>query len=102
MHKYIKQRLEKIQLICEDYNIKKLYIFGSSSTNTFNEHESDIDLIVELKPMDPLKKGETLMGLWEKFELLFQRKVDLLSKIKVRNPYLQNGIDQTKELIYEA
>ena len=52
--------------------------------------------------MDPIEKGETLMNLWDKFEELFERNIDLLSKTKVRNPYLQKGIDETKELIYEA
>ena len=52
--------------------------------------------------MDPIIKGEKLISIWDKFEELFGRKVDLLSRTQVRNPYLQKGIDATKQLIYEA
>jgi predicted nucleotidyltransferase len=79
-----------------------LYVFGSLSTDNFDEKKSDIDLIVELDERDPIKKGEKLIILWDKFEELFGRKVDLLSRAQVRNPYLQKGIDATKQLIYEA
>ena len=102
MHVFLKNRLNDIYKICKDYKVKKLYTFGSVNTDMFNEKESDIDLIVELEPMEPIQKGELLIELWDKFEGLFQRKVDLLTNTKVRNPYLQTGIDKTIKLLYEA
>ena len=102
MHFIIRNKIKELSGICKSFKVKRLYIFGSINTDTFDEQESDIDLIVELDQMDPIEKGETLMKLWDRFEELFGRKVDLLSKTKVRNPYLQKGIDTTKKLIYEA
>jgi len=102
VHSIIKNKVNELSEICKVFNVKRLYVFGSINTDTFDEQKSDIDLIVELDQMDPIEKGETLIKLWDRFEELFERKVDLLSKTKVRNPYLQKGIDTTKQLIYEA
>lgn len=102
MHLIIKNKLGELNKICKSFEVKRLFVFGSLSTGEFDENKSDIDLIVELGEMDPLEKGEKLIILWDRFEELFGRKVDLLSKTQVRNPYLQKGIDTTKQLIYEA
>jgi predicted nucleotidyltransferase len=102
MHIIIKNRISELNEICKSFDVKRLYVFGSLSTDKFDENKSDIDLIVELDEKDPIEKGEKLIILWDKFEELFGRKVDLLSRTQVRNPYLQKGIDATKQLIYEA
>jgi predicted nucleotidyltransferase len=102
MHLIIKNRLSELNKICKSLDVSRLYVFGSLSTDSFDENKSDIDLIVELNEKDPIEKGEKLIILWDKFEELFGRKVDLLSRAQVRNPYLQKGIDATKQLIYEA
>jgi predicted nucleotidyltransferase len=102
MHLIIKNRLSELNEICKSLDVRRLYVFGSLSTDSFDENKSDIDLIVELNEKDPIEKGEKLIILWDKFEELFGRKVDLLSRAQVRNPYLQKGIDATKQLIYEA
>jgi predicted nucleotidyltransferase len=102
MHRIIENKIRELKDICESFGVKRLYVFGSISTAKFDEKYSDIDLIVELNEKDPVEKGEKLIILWDKFEELFGRKVDLLSKTPVRNPYLQKGIEATKQLIYEA
>ena len=102
MHIIIKNRISELNEICKSFDVKRLYVFGSLSIDKFDENKSDIDLIVELDEKDPIEKGEKLIILWDKFEELFGRKVDLLSRTQVRNPYLQKGIDATKQLIYEA
>lgn len=101
MQSIVKNNYSKIVKICQDHHVGRLFTFGSVNTSDFNEN-SDIDLIVELELDDPIEKGETLMVLWDKFEELFGRNIDLLSKTTVSNPYLQKGIDATKELVYES
>ncbi len=88
--------------LCKTHEVKELYAFGSSVSNRFNEKSSDIDLLVELETKDPLKRGEYLTDLWEKFEAFFQRKVDLLTNASIRNPILRNSIDSSKVLIYDG
>lgn len=88
--------------LCKDYEVKSLYAFGSSITNEFKENESDIDLLIELNTADPLQRGENLLNIWEKFELFFHRKVDLLTSSSIKNPILKKSIDSTKVLIYDG
>jgi len=102
MHFIIENNINQLNEICLSFDVKRLYVFGSLGSDKFDEKTSDIDLIVEFDQMDPITKGEKLISIWDKFEELFGRKVDLISRTQVRNPYLQKGIDATKQLIYEA
>ena len=100
-HAIIDDRLDKLYKLCEQFKVSKLYAFGSVVTDRFDEETSDIDLIVELSPMIPLEKGETLLSLWNAFEELFGRKVDLLSDQPIANRFLRESIEKTKQLIYD-
>jgi predicted nucleotidyltransferase len=82
--------------------IKKLYIFGSALTPQFNETASDIDVLVETTDILPEEKGEKLMNLWDDLELLFNRKIDLLTENSIRNPFLRREIEQTRKLVYDG
>ncbi len=92
---------EALISLCEKFGVNKLYVFGSVAKNRFNSDSSDIDLLVELEPMPPIEKGETLMNLWDAFEDLFSRKVDLLTDQPIRNPYLRRSIEETKRVVYD-
>ncbi len=99
---FIKSRSAEFISLCKNHEVKSLYIFGSAITPSFNEEISDIDLLIELETEDPIKRGEFLLDLWEKFENFFQRKVDLLTNTSIRNPFLKESIDSNKLLIYDG
>lgn len=99
--KIIETRFDKLVALCEQFKVDKLYAFGSVVTTHFNPKTSDLDLIVELEPMPPLEKGETLINLWDALEELFERKVDLMTDQPIRNPYLRQSVEKTKQLIYD-
>ena len=88
--------------LCKSHDVEVLYAFGSSTNDKFKEESSDIDLLVELKTKDPIKRGENLLDLWDKFENFFQRKVDLLTNSSIRNPILRKSIDSSKIVIYDG
>ena len=98
----IKGKTSEFLNLCKTHQVKTLYAFGSSTNDQFNESSSDIDLLVELETEDPVQRGEFLMDLWEKFELFFQRKVDLLTNASIKNPILRKSIDSNKLLIYDG
>jgi predicted nucleotidyltransferase len=81
--------------------IEKLYLFGSALTPRFNDTTSDIDILVETTDIHPEEKGEKLIRLWDDLELLFNRKIDLLTENSLRNPFLKQEIEQTRKLIYD-
>lgn len=88
--------------LCRSHRVDKIYAFGSSITDHFDENKSDIDLVVRIEIDDPADRGEALLSLWDKLEALFQRKVDLLTEDSIRNPYLKSNINRTKKLIYDG
>jgi len=81
--------------------VSKLYFFGSVLSPKFDENTSDIDVLVEVTDLPPEERGENLIALWDNLELLFNRKVDLLTENSLRNPYFKKEIEQTKKLIYD-
>ena len=68
----------------------------------FNDGTSDIDLLIEINSEDPIQSGEMLMRIWDKLEVFFQKKVDLLTSRSLRNPILKASIESTKVLIYDG
>jgi predicted nucleotidyltransferase len=98
----IKTKPEEFISLCKSHDVKRLYAFGSSITDGFQEDTSDIDLLVELHTEDPIKRGEAFLNLWDKLEAFFQRKVDLLTSFSIRNPILKKSIDSSKILVYDG
>jgi predicted nucleotidyltransferase len=98
----ILKKQKDFTVLCKNHNVRYLYAFGSSVTDKFDTGKSDIDLLVEINSMDPIERGETLLSLWDLFEIFFHRKVDLLTDSSIHNPYLRKSIDSTKVLIYDG
>lgn len=98
----IRAKLTDFKSLCVSHKIKYLYAFGSATNEKFNPEVSDIDLVVELEDQDPIERGEMLIDLWDKFEVFFSRRVDLLTESSIKNPILKRSIDKTKILIYDG
>jgi predicted nucleotidyltransferase len=98
----IQSRINDFLNLCKVHKVKKLYAFGSSITDHYDEQASDIDLLVEIDDNDPLERGEKLISFWDGLEAFFQRKVDLLTNSSIKNPILRNNINRTKVLIYDG
>ena len=97
----IKERYTDFVDLCQSHKVDKIYAFGSSITDHFDPKTSDIDVVVKIDIEDPADRGEALLSLWDNLEILFKRKVDLLTEDSIRNPYLKRNIDRTKKLIYD-
>ncbi len=98
----LKSRVAEFENMCKDHGVKYMYAFGSVVSERFNPNSSDIDLLVEIEAENPLDRGEKLLDLWDKLELFFNRKVDLLTASSIKNTYLKSSIDKTRILIYDG
>jgi uncharacterized protein len=98
----IRAQNEVFKALCINHNVRYLFAFGSSTTKDFDPINSDIDLLVEIESQDPIERGENLINLWDKFEVFFNRKVDLLTESSIKNQFLRESIDKTKILIYDG
>jgi len=102
INELIRKNQTEFANLCREHNVKTMFAFGSSVSGNFDINKSDIDLLVEIDIPDPVEKGEKILSLWDKLELFFKRKVDLLTNPNIRNPYLRQSVDESKVLIYES
>lgn len=90
---------DQILRLCENYNVKSLYSFGSVNTTKFNE-QSDIDLMVDFVTTDPIEYTNNYFDLKFELERILNRSIDLLEHKAIKNPFLRENIDKSKILIY--
>lgn len=92
--------LTQVSKLAAEYHIHELYLFGSALREDFGA-DSDIDLLITFKD-DVHYSYFELLELQEKFEALFLRKIDLVEKESLINPYRRDEIIKTARLIYAA
>jgi predicted nucleotidyltransferase len=95
----IDQHTEDLKLLCKAYHVEKMYLFGSTLTQNFN-NQSDVDLLVKFKKIDLAQYFDNYINFKEKLKSLFGREVDLLEEQTLKNPVLINSINNSKTLIY--
>jgi predicted nucleotidyltransferase len=95
----IEKNISKVHRLCTKHKVRKLFAFGSVLTNKFN-NESDIDFVVDFENVELPEYADNYFDLKFSLEKLFNRKIDLLEEQAIRNPYLRQSIDSSKQLIY--
>jgi hypothetical protein len=90
----------RIAEFCRKWRVKELSIFGSAVRDDFRP-DSDVDVLV-------VYEDEAEWDLWdhmhaeEELKQLFGRKVDLVEKSAVTNPFRRHHILNNREVIYAA
>lgn len=97
----VNNHINRIKELCAKNRVEKLYVFGSVLTERFRP-ESDIDFIVVFQPMAVLTYADRYFDLHEGLEELFNRKIDLISKKSITNPYFLHAVEQKMQLLYQA
>lgn len=96
----IEKNIDKIKALCYKHKVASLFVFGSILTNNFKK-TSDIDFLVEFTGVDPYDYADNYFDLKKSLENLLKRQIDLLEDKAIKNPYLRQSIDSSKQLIYE-
>jgi predicted nucleotidyltransferase len=89
--------------LCRQYAVKRLEVFGSAVTETFDPARSDLDFLVEFLPEQDL--GPWLRHYFQfrtELERLFGRPVDLVQMSAVKNRFFQRELDRTRTVLYAA
>ena len=98
----IRQAKSELAEICRRHNVRRLDLFGSAVGPNFDPRTSDLDFLVEFGPFTKGGYSEHYFALIEDLQSLFGRPVDLLVSRAVRNPYLLESINRTRESLYAA
>jgi hypothetical protein len=103
MHRLIDQRRAEIAQLCRRYGVRQLEVFGSAARSAdFDPATSDADFLVDFEPGGDLSPLEQFFGLADALQSLLGRPVDLVERGAVRNPFILAGINQAREVVYEA
>jgi len=102
MRALLKEKQQEIYDLCRTFLVRRLDVFGSVTSQTFDPSRSDIDFVVEFLPCDSKTHYECYFGLLEGLEQLFTRKVDLVEYPSLRNPYFVQALEASREGIYAA
>lgn len=98
----VEQNRPALAELCQRFEVRRLYLFGSATNTQFDSKRSDLDFLVELSERRPTKNyADRYLGLAEALERLFGRRVDLLTEQSIRNPFLRHEVQATRQLLYE-
>ena len=98
---YLEKYIREIRILCQKNKVKSLYVFGSVLTDRFMD-KSDIDLIVDIDSIDPLDYADNYFNLKFALEELLNKQIDLLEQKAIKNPYLRENIENSKNLLYAS
>lgn len=100
MNKILTDNLEKLRELCKECKVCSLYVFGSINSASFND-ESDIDFLIDFIPGISIEEyTDFYFMLRKELELLFKRRIDLVTKRSLSNPYFIESVERTKRLLY--
>ena len=95
----IESNIDNVRTLCKLHKVQRLFVFGSVLSDRFQE-DSDIDLIVDFQGVELYDYADNYFDFKESLENLFKREVDLLEDKAIKNPYLRQSIDSSKQLVY--
>lgn len=100
---FLQQYQTEIADLCRKYKVEELYAFGSVLDEKRFTNESDVDLIVKFNStVDIIDYADLFFGIADDLEVLLKRKIDIMILKPIRNPYLRQSIENSKQLIYAA
>lgn len=100
--KRLKIQVDPAQLakFCRTNHIARLWLFGSVLREDFSP-ESDVDVLVDFEPDARVSLSGLVRAIDELSELL-GRKVDLIDRASIANPFVRQDVLRTRRLAYAA
>jgi len=98
----LESRREQIAAACAGHGVMRLDAFGSAVHGNFRPGDSDIDLLVELGPMDTYARVDAYFDLLDDLRDILGTEVDLVMVDAVKNRYIEADIERTKQALYAA
>ena len=100
MHPIIREKIPEIARIAARHRVRRLGVFGSAAGDRFDPATSDIDFVVEFKPMTPVEHARAYFGLTEDLARILGREIDLIELSAVENPFFRQSVEETCRDVY--
>ena len=98
----VQDKLPDLKPLCVKHRVRRLSLFGSAAAGGFDPAHSDVDLLVEFRPMPPAQHADCYFGLMEDLQALLGARIDLVEPGPIRNPYFRREIERTQVTVYDA
>ena len=92
--------MEKIRAFCEKWKVVEFSLFGSVLRDDFRS-DSDIDVLLSFEENSTWGLYD-LVDMKDELQSIFGRKVDLVEKEAIRNPYRLRSMLAAQEVLYAA
>ncbi len=91
---------KRIRDFCRKWKVTEFALFGSVLREDFGP-DSDVDVMVTLSPEAPWSLYEWV-DMIDELRTIFGRKVDLLERTGLRNPFRRQKILNNMKVIYDS
>jgi predicted nucleotidyltransferase len=99
---FLDEKRDALAALRARFNVEQLEIFGSALREDFNPDRSDLDFLVQFKPLSGYERVDTYFNFRDEPRALFDRDVDLVMSEAIKNRYISQEIERTKKLLYAA
>ena len=97
----IEQHKKELLALCKRYGVRKLDLFGSGATGTFDSATSDLDFVVDFLDYGP-GIARRFFDFTTAVEELFGRSSDFVFDSEMKNPYFRAMVNANREPLYDA
>ena len=98
----IGEHLAAIGLLCRQFRVVRLELFGSAARGDFASGTSDLDFFVTFEELGWVGVSDRYFGLLHGLEDLLSRRIDLVERSAVTHTIFLEVADHHRELIYAA
>jgi predicted nucleotidyltransferase len=102
MERLVVENRDQIAALCRRFHVRRLDLFGSAATGSFDPASSDLDFLVEFEDLQPVEYADAYFGLLSGLEALLRVPIDLVMSSAVTNPHLLRSIAATRAGLYAA
>ena len=98
----IDKHREQIAALCERFGVRRLEVFGSAASGSFDPERSDVDFLLDFGAGYDPTLFTRYFDLKEALEKLLGRNVDLVMLAALKNPYFIESVNRTRKPVYAA
>ncbi|MBX3388025.1 MAG: nucleotidyltransferase domain-containing protein [Phycisphaeraceae bacterium] len=98
----VSDKMEALNALCRKHRVARLFLIGSATDDTFDPARSDLDFLIEFQPQERKGFSDVYFLMLKDLGDLFGRKIDLVERHCVVNPFVRASMEKAKVPLYAA
>lgn len=90
----------EMAVLCRQFGLSRLDVFGSAAMGGFDPATSDYDFIASFSAQADVSMARRFLGFSDALEALVGRKVDLMTDRPIENPCLRAAVDASRPTVH--